>query len=87
VSSEVDPDAIPYSKVGDARPDCIDDTGTVLVRSYLRERRRRTVAGAEAGLPVSWVDTGDDDADTDLARRRLDDIAIDELKNRWVAGA
>ena len=72
VPGEIHPDAIPYSKVGDALPDCVDDTSTVLIRSYLRERRRRTVAGAEAGLPVSWVDTGDDDADTDLARRRLE---------------
>ena len=67
-------------------PDCVDDTRTVLVRSYLRERRRCTVARANAGLPVGGVDAGDDDADTDLARPRFGHIAIDEPQHRWVTG-
>jgi hypothetical protein len=82
VTSQIHPDAISHSKVRDTLPDCVDDTCAILVRSYLRERRRRTIAGAKARLPVSWVDPGDDDADADFSRRRLDDIAIDELEDR-----
>lgn len=87
VPSQIHPDAISHGKVRDTLPDCVDDTGTVLVRNYLRERRSRPIAGPKAGLPVGWVDTGDDDANTDFARRRFNDIAIDELENRWGTGA
>ena len=68
VAGEIHPDAIPDGKVRDPFPECVDDTSTVLVGSYLRKRRRCTAAGAKAGLPVGGVDAGDDDADTDLAR-------------------
>ena len=87
VPGEVHPHAIPHSEVHDIVRDCVNDACTVLVGSYLRERRRRTIAGAKARLPVGRVDTGDCDANTDLTWRRLDDTTIDKLKNRWVTGA
>jgi hypothetical protein len=86
VPGEVHPHAISRSEVHDTVPDCVNDACTVLVGSYLRERRRRTVAGAKARLPVGGVDTGDSDANPDLTWRRLDDITIGKLKNRWVTG-
>ena len=68
VAGEIHPDAITHREVLDALPERVDHTRTVLVGSYLRKRRRCTVAGAKAGLPVGGVDAGDDDADTDFAR-------------------
>src|SRR5215212_5393967 len=60
---------------------CVDDTGTVLVRGHLRERRGGAVAGAQARLPVGGVDTRDSDAHTDLAGLRVRYIAINEAQN------
>jgi hypothetical protein len=86
VAGEKDPYAIPHREANDTLPEGVDDTCTVLVRSDLWERRRCTVAGAKARLPVGRVDAGDDDADTDFARARFDDIAIDEPEDRWITG-
>jgi hypothetical protein len=86
VASEIYPNAIPHGKIHDPLPECIDDACTVLVWSYLRERRRCTVTGAKAGLPVGGVDAGDDDVDADFAGRRFGQIAIDEPEDRWVTG-
>jgi hypothetical protein len=86
VAGEKGPDAIPYRKANDPLPEGVDDTCTVLVRSHLWERRRCTVAGAKARLPVGGVDAGDDDADTDFAWPRFDEIAIDEPEDRWITG-
>ncbi len=87
VAGEKHPDPIPHSKVRHPLADCVDDSGTVLVRSHLRERRGGTVAGAQARLPVGGVDTRDDDADSDLAGLRVRYVAIDEPENRWVTCA
>jgi hypothetical protein len=84
VAGEIHPDAITHGKVLNAVPERIDDTCAVLVGSYLRKRRRCTVAGTKARLPVGGVDARDDDADTDLARPRFGQIAVDELQNRRV---
>jgi hypothetical protein len=81
VPREIHPDAIAHGKIDDPLPDGVDHTSAVLVRSYLRERRRCAIARAKAGLPIGGVDTGDDNADTDLARPRFDHIAIHEPKN------
>ena len=77
----------PTARSVDPLPDGVDHTSAVLVRRDLRERRRCAIAGAEARLPVGGVDTGDDDADPDLARPWFGHVAIDEPENRWVAGA
>jgi hypothetical protein len=81
VAGEIHPDPITDGEVLHTLSECVDDTGTVLVRSHLRKRRRCTFARATAGLPVGGVDAGDDDVDTDLARSRLGHVAIDELQN------
>ena len=78
--------ATPRGDPNDALPEGVDDTRTVLVRSHLRERRRCTVTGAEARLPVGGVDAGDDDADADFAWPWFDYIAIDEPEDRWITG-
>ena len=46
VAGEIHPDAITHREVLDALPERVDHTRTVLVGSYLRKRRRCTVAGA-----------------------------------------
>jgi uncharacterized OsmC-like protein len=84
VAGEVNPDPIADGKVLNTVTDCVNDTCTVLVRSHLREGRRCTGTGANPGLPVRGVDAGCDDADTDLARRWFDHIAIDKTKDRRV---
>jgi hypothetical protein len=81
VARKIHPGAIAHSKIDDPLPDGVDHTSAVLVRRYLRERRCCTVTRAKAGLPIGGVDTGDDDADTDLARPRFDHIAIHEPEN------
>ena len=86
VAGEIYPDTIPHCEVDNPLPDCVDDTRTVLVRSYLRERRRCSVARTNTDLPVGGVDAGDDDADADLARPRFGHIAIHEPQNRNVTG-
>ena len=86
VAREIYPDPIPDGKVCDPFPEGVDDTSTVLVGSYLRERRRCTAAGAKAGLPVGGVDAGDDHADSDFAWTWFGHVAIDEPENRWVTG-
>jgi hypothetical protein len=87
MAGEIHPDAITHGKVLDVLPERVDDTRTVLVRSYLRKRRRCTVAGTKPRLPVGGVDAGDDDVDTDLAGPWFGQIAIDELQNRRVTCA
>jgi hypothetical protein len=81
VASEIHPDTIPHGKVQDPLPECVDDTCTVLVRRYLRERRRCAITGTQARLPVGGVDTGNDHTDTHLARPRFGQIAIHKAKN------
>jgi hypothetical protein len=86
VASEIHPNPITHGNIHYALPDCVDDTGTVLVRRHLRKRRRPAIAGTKPRLPVGGVDTGDGDADTDLARPRFSHIAIHEVENRRVTG-
>ena len=67
----------------DALPERVDHThrlGWELPPETAALHRRRS----QAGLPVGGVDAGDDDADTDFARPRFGQIAIDELQNRRV---
>jgi hypothetical protein len=80
VTGEIHADPITHGQVCDALPDGVDYPGTVLVRSHLRKRQRRTGSGAQPRLPVGGVDPRDDDADTDLAGPRFNHIAIDEPK-------
>jgi hypothetical protein len=87
VGGQVDPNSIPHRKIDDPLAECVDQTGTVLVRSDLREWRRCTIARAAPRLPVGGVDTGDENADPHLARPRLSHIAIDQPKNRRVTGS
>jgi hypothetical protein len=57
VAGEIHPDPITRRKGVDTLPDCVDNARTVLVRSYLRERRRCAITRAKAGLPVGGVNT------------------------------
>jgi hypothetical protein len=84
MTGEIHPDAISHGKVSNPLAKCIDDASAVLIWNHLRKRRRCTVPGAKPRLPVGWVHTGNDDADAHFARRWFDDVAIHELKNRWV---
>ena len=85
VAGEIYPDTIPNGEVDYPLPDCVDDTPTVLVRSYLRERQPAPPR-TNAELPVGGVDAGDDDADTDLAGPRFGHSAINEPQHRAVTG-
>src|SRR5215213_6561809 len=87
VAREKHPDPIPGCQLRYPLAHCVDDTGTVLVRSHLRERRGGAVAGAQARLPIGGVDTRDSDADSDLTGLRVRYIPIDESENRWVTSA
>jgi hypothetical protein len=87
VAGQIYPHSIPYSKVHDPLAECVDQTGTVLVRRYLWERRRRTIARAAPRLPVGGVDAGDENAEPYLAWPRLCHIAINQPKNRRITGS
>jgi hypothetical protein len=87
VGGQIDPNSIPDRKIDDPLADCVEQTGTVLVRSDLRERRRCTIARAVPRLPVGGVDTGDENADPHFARPRLSHLTIDQPENRRVTSS
>jgi hypothetical protein len=87
VAGEIYPNTVTHSKIPDAVTYGIDHTRTVLVRCDLWKRRGCPFARSKARLPVSGVDAGDNDTDTDLVRARFGDIPIHEPKHRRVAGA
>ena len=58
MAGQIHPNTISHRKINNPLPDRVDDTRTVLIRNHLRERRRCTVARAEAQLPVGGIDAG-----------------------------
>ena len=67
----VNPHALTYPRSRHARPDRVDDAGSVLMRNHARKRHFHASVPAAAQLRVGRIDSGKMQLDSDFARRGL----------------